>query len=58
MAYVERDALEALAADKHQKHLLYHRKKYDRIRERVLEKRKAKNVPTWRPVGRPSLPRE
>jgi len=33
----ERDALEALAAEKHHKYLLYHRKKYDRIRERVLE---------------------
>jgi len=39
MADPERDALEALAAEKHQKYLLYHRKKYDRIPERVLEKR-------------------
>ncbi len=54
----ERAALEALAAKKHQAYLLFHRKKYDRIRERVLEKRKAKYVPTWRPVGRPRLPRE
>ena len=54
----ERDALEALAAEKHQKYLLFHRKKYDRIRERVWEKRKAKYVPTGRPVGRPRLPRE
>ena len=28
----ERDALEALAAEKHQKYLPYHRKKYDRCR--------------------------
>ena len=54
----ERAALEALAAEEHQAYLLFHRKKYDRIRERVLEKRKAKYVPTGRPVGRPRLPRE
>ncbi len=58
LADPERDALEALAAEKHKKYLLYHRKKYDRIRERVMEKRKAKYVPTRRPVGRPRLPRE
>ncbi len=54
----ERAAAEALAAEKLQEYLLYNRKKYDRIRERVLAKRKAKYVPTWRPVGRPKLPRE
>ena len=54
----ERAALEALAAEKHQIYLLCHRNKYDRIRERVLEKRKAKYVPTGRLVGRPRLPKE
>ena len=54
----DRAALNALAAEKHQAYLLFHRKKYDRIRERILEKRKAKYVPTGRPVGRPRLPRE
>ena len=42
----DRDALEALTAKKLQKCLLYLRKKYDRIRERVLEKRELKYVPT------------
>ena len=54
----DRDVLEALPAEKHQKYLLYYRKKCDRIRERVLEKNKIKYVPTGRPVGRPRLPRE
>ncbi len=54
----ERAAAEALAAEKHQTYLLYHRKKYDRIRERVLEKQLLKYIPTGRPVGRPKLPRE
>jgi hypothetical protein len=58
VAEPERAAAEALAAEKHAKYLLYNRKKYDRIRERVLAKRKAKYVPTGRPVGRPNLPRE
>ncbi len=51
----ERNALKALAAEKHHAYLLFHRKKYDRIREGVLEKRKAKYVPAERPVGRPRL---
>ena len=54
----ERDALEALAAEKHKTYLLKARLKYDRNREKVLEKRKAKYVPTGRSVGRPRLPRE
>jgi hypothetical protein len=58
MVDLERDALEALAAEKHQKYFLYHRAKYDRIRERVLAKRNLEYVPTGRPVGRPKLPTE
>ncbi len=58
MADPERAAAEALAAERHQAYLLYSRRKYDRIRERILAKRKAKYVPTGRPVGRPKLPRE
>jgi hypothetical protein len=54
----ERAAAEALAAEKHQVYLLYSRKKYDRIRERILAKRKAKYEPAGRPVSRPKLPRE
>ena len=54
----DRAAAEASAAEKHHAYLLFHWKKYDRIRESVLEKRKAKYVPTGRPVGRPKLPRE
>lgn len=46
------------AAEKHKNYLLYHRRKYDRTRERVLARRKAKYIPTGRPVGRPKLPRE
>ncbi len=54
----DRAAAEALVAEKHQKYVLYHRAKYDRIRERVLAKRKLKYAPTGRSVGRPRLPRE
>jgi hypothetical protein len=58
MADLERDALEDVAAEKHHKYLLYRRKKYDRIRERVLANRRLKYVPTGNPVGRPKLTRE
>ena len=54
----ERAATEDLVAEKHQKYLLYHRAKYDRCREKVLAKRRAKNHPTGRSVGRPRLHRE
>jgi len=54
----DRTAADALVAEKHQNYLLYNRLKYDRIRERVLEKTKLKYVPTGRPIGRPRLPRE
>ncbi len=54
----ERAAAEALAAEKHQKYLLYHRAKYDRTHDIVLARRKAKYIPTGRSVGRPKLPRE
>jgi len=37
----ERAAAEALAAENHQKYLLYHRAKFDRCREKVLTKRRA-----------------
>jgi hypothetical protein len=58
MADPERVALEALAAEKRKAYLLNARLKYDRNREKVLAKRKAKYVPTERNVGRPRLPRE
>jgi hypothetical protein len=54
----DRAAAEALAAEKHQKYLLYHRAEYDRCREKVLAKRWANYQPTGRSVGRPRLPRE
>ncbi len=53
MADPERDALKAFTTEKHQKYMLYHWKKCDRIRERVLATRKLKYVPTGHPVGRP-----
>ena len=52
----DRAAAEAL--EKHAKYLLYHRMKYDRTRDIVLARRKAKYIPTGRSVGRPKLPRE
>jgi hypothetical protein len=58
MADPDHTATEALAAEKHMKYPPYHRAKYDRIKERVLAKRKLNYVPTGRPVGRPRLPRE
>jgi hypothetical protein len=54
----DRAATEALAAKKHKTYLLKARLKYDRIRGRVLAKRKLSYVPTGRSVGRPRLPRE
>jgi len=47
----DRDALEALSAEKHQKYLIYHRLKYDRCREKVIAKRRANYQPTERSVG-------
>ena len=44
--------------EKRNMYLIYHRKKYDKNRDQVLAKRKAKYIPTGRPVGRPRLPRE
>ena len=44
--------------EKRNMYLIYHRKKYDNYRDKVLAKRKAKYIPTGRPVGRPRLPRE
>ena len=54
----DRAATEALAAEKHQKYLLYLRAKYDRCREKVLAKRRANYQPTGRSVGKPRIPRE
>jgi hypothetical protein len=44
--------------EKHKKYLLYHHMKYDRTCDIVLARRKAKYIPTGKPVGRPKLPRE
>ena len=41
MADPECATAEALAAEKNHKHVLYHRLKYDRCREKVLAKRRA-----------------
>ena len=46
------------AEEKHKKYLLCHRAKYDRTRDIVLARRKAKYIPTGKSVGRPKLPRE
>jgi hypothetical protein len=46
------------AEEKNKKYLLYHRAKYDRTRDIVLARRKAKYIPTGKSVGRPKLPRE
>ena len=54
----DRAAAEALAAEKHQKYLLYYRAKYDRCREKRLAKCRENYQPTGRSVGRPRLPRE
>ena len=54
----ERAAAKALAAEKHQKYLLYRRAKYVRCREKVLAKRRDNYQPTGRRVGRPRLPRK
>ena len=43
--------------EKRKKYLLYHRMKYDRTRDIVLARRKAKFIPTGKSVGRPKLPR-
>ena len=44
--------------EKHKKYLLYHRMKYDRTRDIVLARRRAKYIPTDKLVGRQKLPRE
>ena len=54
----ERDALEALAKQKRENYLVYHRKAYDKRRDKVLAYRKACYVPTGRPIGRPRKSRE
>lgn len=39
-------------------YLVYHRKAYDKRRDKVLAHRKARYIPTGRPIGRPRKSRE
>ena len=42
-----------LDAEKYETYLVYHRKSYDKHRDKILAIKREKYVPTGKPVGRP-----